>query len=189
MPKRTLADWTEDDLTNFLNQHTTPGGGRADRGRPEREYAAIVRKATNQTFVHNTSADVTFDAVDLNSGNMVYSTTQLRLPIAGVWDFGYQYSWVLNVTGIRVAAVIVAKPGAALEQHLSQFQDTSTTIETKDGRSGMWYFPSGTLIKLSAFQNSGGNLDLQGGAITGNTWTALWARLVSPARDEQRGGF
>lgn len=153
---RSAADTlkTDDNLTVVGNLTIN---GTFSGGRP----VCILTKTVAQTLTHNVITDVTWSGA-LNSeangdpfGMHAAGSTDVTIPVSGRWLLQANYSWATNATGVRQVRFV--KNGVSLAAFNLQ---AIASFNTQSIAAKVTYLAAGDVIKVQAYQNSGGNLDI-----------------------------
>jgi hypothetical protein len=95
------------------------------------------------------------------------NNSRLVFTQAGLWRVDFGVRWAFNATGYRRVNVRLNSGGSQAGGTSLLFQDvatTTTTFGTAITRGFMGIFAVNDYVEVFALQNSGGNLDLSGGA-------------------------
>lgn len=139
------------------------------------QYKARVAKvSTAQSIPTGTWTVLTFDYEDFDVGDMVdLSTNNDRITIKedGVYLIIGQVAFDNNATGLRFISIL--KNGARIAEGGSGVADGS--YDARVNASAMFEFTAGDYVQLQAWQNSGGDLNINNS--NNFTWLAVYKLL------------
>lgn len=122
---------------------------------------------------------LTFDSETWDNGgchSTSSNTSRITIPSgsSGLWDIGATVQFAANATGSRAVSFIINGGANPLARHEITVNgagnDTSINISTT------WLFAVGDYIECTAFQSSGGNLNVVRAA---ESSPAFWAKWVN----------
>lgn len=127
---------------------------------------AKLRQATLQTLTNGTFAAVTFDAEDADNYNghtTGGSNDRYTVPLAGYYLISGSVSFAANVTGPRAVEVTVNGTALAGSDNNANAV-TGGNVTRMSARPLVALLAVNDIVRLSAFQGSGGNLDTNVGS-------------------------
>lgn len=138
--------------------HAKGSGG----GSSVNTIGASIRASAVQAAPNNATTTVSFDTTDFDTSSFVAAlpATNLVIPFSGLYFANAIVSWAANIAaGTRILELF--KNGV---QITSTNLASNTTNAPTHSLSCLLNLTVGDLISLSVFQNSGGSVNLNGGA-------------------------
>jgi hypothetical protein len=135
--------------------------------------AVRAQRAADQAITNVTSTAIIWDTVDFESheGMAATSDAKIYVPRAGIYAFSSLMPFEANATGGRQGWVQKNGAGVRLaELSLATRTDGGQLIA---GFSGMIDMQPGDYLETYVYQNSGGNLNVEGSAATA-AFLAVW---------------
>lgn len=128
----------------------------------------ILRKSADQTIGTGSITAVTWDTEDADTQSYhstSSNTDRITVPKAGNYLFTYHAAFAANTTGQRY--FWLAKNGGASDRRGYQLTSASSGDVTAATGALIINLAINDYINMQVYQNSGGNLALNGGATTG----------------------
>lgn len=139
-----------------------------------------VRRGSFQTFANATWAAIVFDVVDWDHRRKESAAqadgTGIVIRETGIYTVDAAARWQSNISassaGHRLMAMTVNGTNVAVDQRVPAGAESGLRIVRT------LYLAAGDVIRVNAWQNSGGNLSLDTTGFGGNTWPSLCANMV-----------
>jgi hypothetical protein len=149
-----------------------------------------VRRAAAQTIAGNVSGAVRFDTSDLDTDwGFTPSSNLFTVGTTGVYLLTATVTWIANATGARGVGIFTgatvsgatdaATITAGTRVTGNLIAPSSNVTQTVCTCSTLVSLTAGNTIAILAYQNSGGNLDIQTSAVEQTTFSAAWLGQVS----------
>lgn len=137
------------------------------------------------TIAHNTQTDVAWANEDHDNVGMHSTTTntdRITIPEAGAYCFGAHLIWTSNAVGDRALRISLndASPISSANTLLNTLEPANAATTTKLSIAGVQELAAGDILRVSAFQDSTGNLDILGQS-SGYQSNGFWCFKVANA--------
>lgn len=127
--------------------------------------ACLLTKSVGQTVTTATDTDVTWDVEEFDVGGLhstVSNTDRITIPAGGdgLWLFQAQIAFPANAAGIRGARLT---PSTGVHVYMGTATVAgSSTYAPQLHVQRLWRMTAGQHMRVIAYQNSGGDLDVEG---------------------------
>ena len=138
--------------------------------------AVKLSRTTLASVPNNTPTEVPWvtEVFDTDSMWSAGNPTRITFNTAGMYQFGAQWQWPLNVTQLRGAEWILVPGGTGSDVVLiEELTDPPGAVFNRQ-LNYQWHFEVGDFIELLVNQNSGGALNLD----SANAWAVYMGRYV-----------
>lgn len=125
--------------------------------------AGSLQKTSNQTITSGGFQKVTFQSSSVNDGGIT-DTTNSRMNIKSAGDYEFNAQLILNASSSGTREIALYKNGSLIES-LGNSPTNSAAEDTRiNGKSTPIKAVAGDYFEIYVFQNSGGNIDINGAA-------------------------
>jgi hypothetical protein len=138
---------------------------------------ARVRLTAATTVNHNSTAVLTYDAVDFNVGGVyaAASPTRLTAHATGRYLIMASARWGANSSGRRTIALVVTHNGAQRQiARTNESAYATTVLALEQTAQAVFPLKAGDYVEVWAYQDSGGPLPLLTNVEDGVTFTLEW---------------
>jgi len=150
-------------------------GGGGSGGPAGADIGCRVIMTADQLISHGTHTPVNFDAEDYDTDSMhdnAVNNTRVTFNTAGKYLIIVTALWQSSNTGFRILRVRLNGANGIMANYVNAIATSARTI------SALFEFAITDYIEITVYQNSGGNLNLDGGARGFYGTTSMMAQKI-----------